>query len=353
MTLLERQNAAHPKVCGEFLSREAIQYLHWFGIDPLDFGAATIRCVRLAARSTLAEAPLPFTALSLSRSVLDEALIGRAAQTGCNVVRGVDVEQLARTGSGWVAESRNGSSWCAGHLFLATGKHDLKGLDRAPSRQRDLVGFKMHFRLSPSQTEAIRGAMELFLFPGGYGGLSLVEDNIANLCLVVRRSTLRRLGAWPDLLAAILGANRHIGRRLEEAIALFPRPLAVFPIPYGYLAARNDGLWPVGDQAAVIPSFTGDGMSIALHSGALAAEMFLAGRSAVQYQHTLRAQLRSGMLFSVLLSRAMVAAPGRALAPITLSIFPGIMSRIASSTRIPESALPALPIESGNLRSAT
>ncbi len=34
-------------------------------------------------------------------------------------------------------------------------------------------------------------------------------------------------------------------------------------------------MWALGDQAAVIPSFTGDGMSIALHSGCLAAAMYL------------------------------------------------------------------------------
>jgi flavin-dependent dehydrogenase len=95
----------------------------------------------------------------------------------------------------------------------------------------------------------------------------------------------------------------------------------------------------VGDQAAVIPSFTGDGMSIALHSAMLAAQMHLGGASADQYHRALRAHLSPGMRLATALSRAMVTGAGRALAPLGLAVFPGAMKWIASSTRIPEKAL--------------
>jgi menaquinone-9 beta-reductase len=42
--------------------------------------------------------------------------------------------------------------------------------------------------------------------------------------------------------------------------------LAIASIPYGYVQNRSIGLWCIGDQAAVIPSFSGDGIAIALHS---------------------------------------------------------------------------------------
>jgi hypothetical protein len=98
-------------------------------------------------------------------------------------------------------------------------------------------------------------------------------------------------------------------------------------------------LWCVGDQAAVIPSFTGDGMSIALHSGALAAQMFVAGQSADQYHQVLCAQLKRGVGLATWLSRAMVSGAGRMVAPLGLSLFPGAMSWIARLTRIPQGAL--------------
>lgn len=339
VTLLERERAPHHKVCGEFLSREAVQYLEQVGIDPLELGAESIRFVRLTSRRRVVEAALPFTALSLSRCTLDEAMLKRAAKEGCKVERGAFVESLAANDGQWRAQLRGGDSWRAPTVFLANGKHDLRGLERKPGPHGDLVGFKLHWRLAPAQTEEMRGHIELFLFPGGYGGLSLVEGDITNFCLVVRRAALRTIGGWPELLAAIQDVNPHITGRLCGATPLWERPLAVSSIPYGHLAGRHDGLWCVGDQAAVIPSFTGDGMSIALHSGVLAAQMYLEGESADRYHEKLHSHLRRSMNLATALSRAMVTGMGRTLAPIGLSVFPGTMRWIARSTRIPQSAL--------------
>ena len=336
VTLLEKESAAHHKVCGEFLSPEAVGYLNQVGINPLDLGAATIRFVRLSSKQRVMETDLPFTALSLSRFTLDEALLSRAQEIGCKVQRGAFVEQLNIRDNLWFAQLRGGESVCAHTVFLANGKHDLRGWERAHTGQVDLVAFKLHWQLDPAQAEMLREFIELFLFPRGYGGLSLVERDVANLCLVVRQAELRRIGGWQELLASVLDVNRHLKQRLQGAKALWDRPLAISSIPYGHLAGQPFGLWCVGDQAAVIPSFTGDGMSIALHSAALATEMYLAGESAEQYNHKLHAQLSRGMSLATGLSRFIVTKAGRGLALIGLSLFPNAMRWIAASTRIPK-----------------
>ena len=340
VTLLERERIPHHKVCGEFLSREAVDYLAQAGIDPLALGAKTIRFLRLTSKHRTFETKLPFIALSLSRAILDEALLARAAQAGCNVQRGAFVESLSASDGRWHAQLRGGECQSAATVFLASGKHDIRGLERKPGPHGDLVGFKMQWRLAPAQTAALREFMDLYLFPGGYGGLSLVEDDAATLCLVVRRAVLRTLGGWPELLRSVQHENPHIAQRLKEATPLRDRPLAVSSIPYGYLAGHSDGLWRIGDQAACIPSFTGDGMSIALHSASLAAQMVLAGETADQYQQTLQGHLSRGMGLATSLSRTIVSSVGRTLAPIGLSLFPSSMQWIANATRIPNRALP-------------
>jgi flavin-dependent dehydrogenase len=339
VALLERECAAHHKVCGEFLSREAVDCLAAAGVNPIELGAESIRSVRLTSKRRVIKTALPFAALSLSRCVLDEALLTRAAQAGCMVERGAFVESLEKRDGLWHAELRGGECWSAPTVFLANGKHDLRGLERAPGPHGDMVGFKLHWRLAPLQTAAMRGYMELYLFPGGYGGLSLVEGGVANFCLVVRRVALRKIGGWPELLAAIQHENPHVAERLRGASPLWERPLAISSIPYGYLAERPNGLWSVGDQAAVIPSFTGDGMSIALHSAMLAAQMHLGGANADEYHRALHAHLSRGIRLATALSRAMVTGAGRALTPVGLAIFPSAMRWIANSTRIPERAL--------------
>lgn len=347
VVLLEREREAHHKVCGEFLSREAIEYLRHAGIDPLELGARAIDRVLLHSGKRTVEAPLPFTALSLSRRVLDESLLIKAQATGCEIRRGAHVERLEALDGGWLVRLRGAEAILANRVFLATGKHDVNAWERRGATQADLVGFKMHWKLAPAQTEILRGATELFLFRGGYGGLCLVEGCTANLCMVVQRKILQVLGGWHELLKFIDAEMPALGARLLDGTPCWQKPLAISPIPYGYLGGPADGIWRVGDQAAVIPSFTGDGMSIALHSANLAAEMYLNGKSAEEYMHSLTAQLRSGMRFASGLSRAMVTPAARSIAPFLLSLVPGAMGRIAQSTRIPDRAMVATRFTAG------
>ncbi|HET6205731.1 MAG TPA: FAD-dependent monooxygenase [Terracidiphilus sp.] len=339
VVLLDRERKSHHKVCGEFLSPEAVDYLRLAGVDLSRLGAVAIEQLRLAARDRVVETALPFRALSLSRCVLDEALLACAEEAGCIVRRGVSAESLTQTNGAWTAEQSGRSLQCARNVFLATGKHDLRGWQRPHGKQGDLVGFKLHWQLAAQEIEALRGSMDLFLFAGGYGGLCLVEEDAANLCLVVRRKRLRQVGGWPQLLTALLTENRLVRQRLAGGRPVWERPLAISSIPYGYLAEPPLGLWRLGDQAAVIPSFTGDGMAIALHSGALAAGMHMGGKSSDQFQRVLSKQLRSGMSLAILLSRLMVSAVGQGMAPVALAALPQAMGWIARSTRIPETAV--------------
>jgi flavin-dependent dehydrogenase len=123
---------------------------------------------------------------------------------------------------------------------------------------------------------------------------------------------------------------------MQGAEALWEKPLAVSSIPYGHLVNQPSGIWCLGDQAAVVPSFTGDGLAIALHSGALASEMFLAGARADEYHQKLVGQLGRGISFATRISRAMVTPIGREIAPFGLRLFPHALRWIAKSTRIPE-----------------
>lgn len=339
VTVLERQAGAHDKVCGEFISGEAVTALERLGLDLAALGAAPIRRVRLARGGAIAEAPLPFAALSLSRRRLDEALLARAADAGALVRRGFKVRRLERTAGGWRAQGEDGDIADGNAAFLAVGKHDLRAFKRRRGLHNDLIAFKMHWRLLPAQAKALEGAVELCLFSGGYAGLEAIEDGQANLCLVVRRSRYAALAAWPALLAAIRADCALLDQRLAGAEALWAKPLAIAAIPYGQFARPAEGLWPLGDQAAVIPSFAGDGLAIALHSAALAARAWLAGESAQAYAGRLRRELGPRVIGASLLSQALVRAPTQAAILAAARIEPRLMSAAARLTRIPERAI--------------
>jgi flavin-dependent dehydrogenase len=334
VTLLERESGPHDKVCGEFLSYEAADSLRRLGIDARALGAVPIDRVAVCAGAHRTETALPFTALSLSRRVLDEAVLARAAAVGAEVRRGVRVTALSRDGA-WRAQGEGGEAFEAATVFLATGKHDLRGWKRPPGRQGDLIGFKVHLRLFAAH--ALDRLVELHLFPGGYAGLELVEDGRANLCLVVRRHAFG--GRWEGLFERLLQACPHLARRLDGAEAEAPKPLAIAAIPYGYVRTRSDGLWRLGDQAAVIPSFAGEGMAIALHSAELAADFALAGRGPDDFQRMLARHVRAQVAGATLVSQALVRPGLQGLIGGALAVAPGLARLAARRTRLNGKAL--------------
>ncbi|HLG86576.1 MAG TPA: NAD(P)/FAD-dependent oxidoreductase [Alphaproteobacteria bacterium] len=348
VVLLEREAGPHHKVCGEFLSHEAVLLLSTLGLDLNALGAQRIDHVRLESGSRSIEAMLPFGALSLSRRSLDDALLRRASSCGADVRVGAKAQSLERRDGGWHARLPNGEDVAGRQVFIATGKHDLRGWNRPPEAQTDFIGFKLHWRLSPEETRALGSHVELSLFRGGYAGLELVENGVANLCLVVRKSRFARLGqSWEALLGAIRSEAPLLDRRLSGGQASWGRPLAVSGIPYGYVRRTPGAAWFLGDQAAVIPSFSGDGMSIALHSARLAAAEYLAGAEPGLFQRHLARDIGQPVKIASLISGLAVDPLGRMIITPLLTLLPGAVARIAAGTRVPERALRRLGLNVG------
>ena len=331
--LIERSAGPTDKVCGDFLSIDAIEWAHSLGVDPAALGGEPIRTVRLTHGGQTAEAALPFPALGLSRRTLDAALLRQAENAGAVVRTGQTVRRLNRDGDRWCVQIDGQAALTAETVFLATGKHDPRDLPRPGTRQ-GAIGMKMYFALAPNAARALEGATELTLFPGGYAGLQHVENGRTVLCIAVRREAFQRYGGgWAGLLGAIGQRSRRFAGTLEGARALLPRPLAVAGIPYGYLASP-DGLFRLGDQAAVIPSLTGDGMAIALYSGQKAAEAWLSGIESGGFQHRLARTLTPQMRLAGLLHRGGTGGPIQAAAVPIVRLFPGLLGHAATHTRL-------------------
>ena len=345
VTLIEREPTPRHKVCGEFLSGEALEDLHALGIDVASLGAVPINYVRLAASSRAAEAPLPFPAASLTRKALDTALIADAIAAGVRVERGRSVQSLSRTNANlWQATLDDGTVYEAPTAFLATGKHDLRGHGR-PKDPHQWVGFKMYYRLTAAQTAQLANASELTLYAGGYGGIQPVEDGITNFCCVVKRKYFAHTGLrWDALLTKMQQDCPHLAMRLDGAEPLLDKPITITHIPYGYLRrATADGLYCIGDQAAVIPSFTGDGISIALNTARRATAAYLASEPAPVFQPKLRSAMLPQMRLAELAADGLNNALARAVLPFCLRVWPGAMRVTARLTRVTQPAATAPP----------
>jgi menaquinone-9 beta-reductase len=340
VTLMEREPTPRHKVCGEFLSGEALEDLHLLGIDPVSLGAVPINHVRLAAARRAAEAPLPFPAASLTRKALDTALISAAVDAGVHVMQGRSVQSLTRSSADlWQATLDDGTQHDAPTVFLATGKHDLRGHGR-PKDPHQWVAFKMYYRLSAAQTAELADASELTLYAGGYGGIQPVEDGIVNFCCVVQRHYFASAGLrWEGLLAKMQEDCPHLAIRLDGAEPLLDKAITVTHIPYGYIRRETEvGLYCIGDQAAVIPSFTGDGISIALHTARQAAAAYLAAEPATVFQPKLRSSMLPQMRLAEAAAGGLNNAFARTVLPFCLRVWPGAMRMTARLTRVTQPA---------------
>ena len=338
--LIERAAGPAEKVCGDFLSTDTIQIGRSLGVDPVALGGVPIRLMRLIHGERMAETALPFAALGLSRRVFDAALLRQAEREGAEVRAGQSVRRLTWDGSRWTVGLADQTERTAMTVFQATGKHDLRDLPR-PHSPGDAVGMKMYFSLTPEASKRLEGAVELTLFSGGYAGMQHVEDGRCVLCIAVRRAPFQAVGGtWAGLIGSIEAGSRRFAALLQGARPLLPRPLAVAGIPYGYRARRAppDGLFRLGDQAAVIPSLTGDGMAIALHSGTTAAATWLTGGTAATYQQTMHRTLVRQMRLAGVLHRTGMSGPMQAAAVQAGQWFPGLLRQAASRTRLPSGA---------------
>ena len=115
---------------------------------------------------------------------------------------------------------------------------------------------------APDEDGALAGRVGLYLFPGGYCGLSRVEGGGVHFAGMVDDSTRRRLApGWDSVVAHARESNRALDRALAR---LTPSTDFKGAGPV-YLAAKpptQDGALMVGDAAGVVDPFSGQGTGV-------------------------------------------------------------------------------------------
>jgi flavin-dependent dehydrogenase len=329
--LVERTEGPHDIVCGGFLGWDSLAALERLGLDPAALGARPIRGLRLVSAKRRIEVALPRLAAGLSRRTLDEALLDSARRAGAAVRRGRAVRAAD------LAERRvrlDDDEVLGGEaLVLATGKHELRGAPRPVDISIRPLGLRSSIDPGPALAEALEGVIELHLYDGGYAGLLLQEDGRANFCLSASRERLKDAGGIEPLVARLADELPAFAERLGQG-----EPgawSAVSGIPYGWRAKETvDGVYRVGDQAAVIASLAGDGIAIALESGIAAARAIAGGISAAEYQRDWARRARRPIGLAEVLRHSAEHSVSRQAMMGLLGWFPALAPLAARLTRI-------------------
>ncbi len=335
VAVVERTAKPQIKVCGDFLSVEAQQLLATLGVDVWSNGARRIHTLRMVTGAWAASAPLPFEAAGLSRLLLDELLLCAAEEAGATVFRGQRVHEIHP--SGQEITVRTGATKIAAvAVALATGKHNIKQIKR---RDGGPTGFKMSFELRSEARRSLEDTVQLVSYHGGYIGACNIENGAATLCWLADKSMMSRTsGRWDVQLDELRRQSPFISDLLDDATPLTERPATVSAIPFGYKRTRtiHTSVFPIGDQLAVIPSFTGDGTSLALMSGILAAEAVLQGQTAEQFQSSFHVRTRRQFRWASAVDVSFKTSLTRFMSIGAVAAFPILATSLARRTRFSE-----------------
>lgn len=280
--LLEKQRYPAHKLCGEFLSVEVQGLFQRLGVLGA-VEAAGAHPIRHAVLTTLDgptfETELPGTALGLSRFRMDELLARHAQAAGADVRDATPVRSVVGTLEDGFQVEAGGEHFEARTVVGAYGKRGTldRKLDRPFLQQQSpFVGFKAHFR-GPD----LSGRIELHSFPGGYCGMSHVEDELINVCWIGRVASLQEAGGRPeDMAEAILMQNAALAARLRAMEQVSEQFLAVSQVQFAPKTPWASDVCMVGDTAGMIAPMCGDGMAMALRAAEVAAprlDRFLVG----------------------------------------------------------------------------
>ena len=291
VVLLERERGPHHKVCGEFWSIEAQGHLDTSGRRPP--AAAVARRARRSSRSTSSAASrrprhhCPSWPGACHATVSTPGCWSRRSAAGspCETGRSVQRARLRRRRRAAAVRGRGRSppTWpCSPPASTSYAAGSGQGTPP------DLIGFKQHFRLADAQRQAlarqgrdcpVRRRLCRAAADRGRFGQSLPRGDAGPLC-------------WPG---QGLASPARLRCHTSPGGWMVPRPAGrsrwrsiAFPMGTSMPAEEQASVYRVGDQAAVIPSFTGDGMAMALHSARLASDAILAGHPPAVYHRELR-----------------------------------------------------------------
>lgn len=236
----EAGNYPRHRVCGEFLCGVSPQTLAGLGLSECLEDGVPLRTMAWFHRDRrVLQQPLPHAAVGISRHRLDHRM-GRALGAAGGTVR---------TRSRVPLEPRDGLLFCTGR----------------PPAPGGWVGVKAHFKNLPLVAD-----LEMHLGRNAYIGLSRVEDSQVNVCGLFPGDSLKhihRQELWNHIAKAAGLARLHT--RLGAATIVPDSISTVAAFRPGY--PRNTQA-AIGDAAAAIPPFTGNGMSMAIEGARLAVE---------------------------------------------------------------------------------
>ncbi|HLT72080.1 MAG TPA: NAD(P)/FAD-dependent oxidoreductase [Cyclobacteriaceae bacterium] len=272
--VVERNAYPFHKVCGEYVSNEAMPFLKSINILPgqIDrFPRIKKLCVS-ACNGRSGIISLDLGGIGISRFTLDHHIYNAAKALGAEFLLNTTAENIKFDSDRFMLTC-NGSMIEADVVVGAYGKRSR--LDRQMQRNHVLrtspyVAVKYHVLAGfPADLIALHN------FEGGYCGVVRVEDGITNVCYLVRRDRLKAAGNISALEEEIGRQNHLLQEIFFSSERIWERPLVINEISFETKTPVEQHVLMCGDAAGMIVPACGNGMAMAIHAGKLVSEIII------------------------------------------------------------------------------
>jgi len=331
--LLEKDRFPRQKVCGEFVSAESLELLRLLLGETSLSVSEPVTSARFFVDGKCLRLPLSPAARSIPRFAMDAALFQAAQRAGVETREStaiLRVQQEARKDIRrdelFHAETAQ-AGFSARALVNTTGRWSRLTQFDVAGKERWL-GLKAHFTES-----APPASVDLYFFPGGYCGVTPVDSRTVNACAMVRADAARSL-------EEVFALEPELRRRSRAWQPLFP-DVTTSPLYFREPETESDGMLLAGDAAGFIDPFAGDGISLALHGGKLAAELlmpFVRGESSLEaarrgYREAYNKRFAPAFRNAARVRNAFAAPRWLRSAALTIAAMPGVGKMLVRGTR--------------------
>ena len=257
--LLDRDTFPRTKVCGEFVSGESLALLERLLGDghPLLTKTTAIAAGRLFLAGSIIDTHIEPAARSIPRYELDHALWQAAEAAGVTAYAGEAVVEVKGDGPFTIVTAKG--EYEVRSVINASGRWSgvLRALQPPPGPK--WIGIKAHYA-----TESHARTVDLYFFKHGYCGVQPVCEGVLNVCAMVRSD----VATSPEEVMEQHPALQMRSFEWQRTTV----PVVTAPLLHEQPTPITGLVLNVGDAAGFIDPFLGDGISLALQTGASAAQ---------------------------------------------------------------------------------
>lgn len=271
--LFEKHKYPFHKVCGEYVSNESFDFLERLGLPLREWQLPQIDRIGISSeKGFMLQAPLRLGGFGISRYKLDYELSQLATTNGVTVYEHTKVTDITEQ-----TITTNKGCFEAQIIVGAFGKSNPVFAKDSGDISDNYIGVKYHIR-----TDFPANRIELHNFDSGYCGISRIEDEKYCLCYIAHSRLLKANGnSIKTMEEQVLKKNPFLKSIFSNAAFIFDTPVTISNIKFDARKTTDSRFIYIGDAAGCISPLTGNGMSMAMYTSFVLAQLidsFLTGQ---------------------------------------------------------------------------